>query len=453
MRIPSYLNRRDILDLARLATPVAMSRMSFMLMGLTDAVVLARHAPGQLPHVLNAFLPVGVAMGFGLGLVIGVQVLTAELAGAGRDLETGRIVRRGLVVALLYGLVSAAACILVAGPLMRWLGFDDTFATATASCTQILAYGLPGHMLFNACACYLEALRRPLVVTAIGAVAVVANLALDLTLVPDHGAAGVAWATTLSRYGMALAALVVVVRSTPALVWGGNPTPGECARQNGVGLGAGLANVAEWGSFNLTHVIATLTGLDAGALWGLTVQMMGSVFMIYVGLGSATSVRVAERFGRGDRRGVADASRLGIVAALVVGVVMGVAVWGLRDWLAVTGLDAEGQPDGARLAPLLARLLAAGAVVTLFDGLQGVASMALRAREVVWPPTAIHVASYAVVMVPLCWWLALGEGPGRGHGVWGVFTGVAVASVLAGILQAGLLEWYARRGGPVEPPC
>jgi hypothetical protein len=43
--LPSYLNRRDILDLARLAAPVALSRMSFMLMGLTDAVVLARHAP------------------------------------------------------------------------------------------------------------------------------------------------------------------------------------------------------------------------------------------------------------------------------------------------------------------------------------------------------------------------------------------------------------------------
>jgi MATE family multidrug resistance protein len=86
--------------------------------------------------------------------------------------------------------------------------------------------------------------------------------------------------------------------------------------------------------------------------------------------------------------------------------------------------------------------------VTLFDGLQGVASMALRAREVIWAPTAIHVASYAIVMVPLCWWLALGEGPGRGQGVWGVLVGVAVASVLAGVLQAVLLEWYTRGGGP-----
>jgi len=32
--------------------------------------------------------------------------------------------------------------------------------------------------------------------------------------------------------------------------------------------------------------------------------------------------------------------------------------------------------------------------------------------------------------------------------VWGVLAGVAVASVLAGVLQAVMLEWYTRGGGP-----
>lgn len=449
---PSFLDRRDVVDLLRLALPVAASRLTFMLMGLTDAVVLARHSPGQLPHILNAFLPIGVAMGFGLGLLMGVQVLTAELAGAGRELETGRVCRRGLAVAIVYGVVAAVVSGAVAAPLVGALGFDERFTAATARCTVILAWGLPAHMLFNACAYYLEALRRPAVVTAIGVAAVGLNLVLDLSLVPAHGAAGVAAATTLSRWAMAAAALAVVVRTTPVLVWGGTPLAGEFARQNGVGLGAGLANVAEWGSFNLTHAVATLSGLDAGAVWGLAVQLMGAVFMVYVGLGSATSVRVAERFGRGDRGGVADAARLGLSAAVAIGVAMAAVVWAFRGRLAAAVLAAEFAGEGARLAPLLASLLGAAALVTVFDGLQGVASMALRAREIVWPPTAIHVGSYALLMVPACWWLALGEptpalGPlGRGQGVWGVFWGVAAASCLAGVLQAGLLEWVCRRG-------
>jgi Na+-driven multidrug efflux pump len=65
--LPSYLNRRDALDLARLATPVALSRMSFMLMGLTDAVVLARisfktMAGAVIFLVLVANFPVGPAL-------------------------------------------------------------------------------------------------------------------------------------------------------------------------------------------------------------------------------------------------------------------------------------------------------------------------------------------------------------------------------------------------------
>jgi Na+-driven multidrug efflux pump len=46
-------------------------------------------------------------------------------------------------------------------------------------------------------------------------------------------------------------------------------------------------------------------------------------------------------------------------------------------------------------------------------------------------------------MVPLCWWLAFP----LGLGLWGVVIGVAIASILAGVLQAVLLEWVLRRGG------
>jgi len=69
--------------------------------------------------------------------------------------------------------------------------------------------------------------------------------------------------------------------------------------------------------------------------------------------------------------------------------------------------------------------------------------MALRACGVVWAPTAIHAASYVAVMVPLCWWLAFPAG----FGLWGVVAGVAVASILAGVLQAVLLERVLRGEG------
>ena len=100
-RLPAWARPKDMLDLTRLAVPVAISRASFMLMSLTDAVLLGRYAPGELPYVQNGWLPIGVLFGFGMGLMIGVQVLTAELNGAGKANETGRIFRRGMVETLL----------------------------------------------------------------------------------------------------------------------------------------------------------------------------------------------------------------------------------------------------------------------------------------------------------------------------------------------------------------
>lgn len=436
---PSVL--REVVDLVRLAVPTALTRASFVLMGLTDAVVLARVSPGELPRILNGWFPLAVAMGLGLGLMIGVQVVTAELAGAGRAAESGRVFRRGTLVALAYGLAAMVASTLLARPLVDAFGFDGELAAATAACTCILAYGLPAQMLFTACANYLEALRLPGVVTVIGFAAVVANVFLDLALVPTRGAAGVAWATTICRIGMAALGLVAAVWLTPALRRHGRPDPGEFRRQSFVGLGAGIANVAEWGSFTLTHVLATLVSVDAGAVWGLTTQVMSAAFMISIGLGSATGVRVAEAQGRRDARGVTSASRLGMLTWLVVGGVLALTMWIAREPLAATGLDAEQSAEAADLVPVLATMLAAAALVTIFDGLQGVASMALRAQEVVWLPTAIHLAAYVVLMLPACILLAFP----LGLGLWGVFLGVAGASVLAGILQAVVLEVTCRR--------
>jgi MATE family multidrug resistance protein len=442
-RLPQWAQPKEMLDLVRLAVPVAMSRASFMLMGLTDAVVLARHAPGQLPLVLNGWLPNGVFMGFGMGLMLGVSVMTAELNGSGKGRDTGRILRRGLWVGMLYGIAATLIVFAIARPLLDLLGFKSDLAAPIADVTRILAIGTLGHMLGISCSFYLEALRKPNLVTAVSMAAVVLNLVMDLILVPQFGAVGVAWATTGSRFFMMLAFLAVIGWVTPGFRKSAPAPKDEFARQNKVGVGTGIANVAEWGSFNLTFVIATLVSIDSGTIYGLTIQMMGVIFMIYVGMGTATSVRVAERYGRDDAQGVREASRLGVVAAIVMGLGLALILILLRDWVAIVSLNgSDAMSEGARLVPTLALMLAFAAFVTIFDGLQAVGAMALRAQGVVWTPTAIHVGSYILVMLPLCWWLALREG----HGVWGVFIGISVASILAGLGQVMALEWKAARG-------
>ena len=87
-------------------------------------------------------------------------------------------------------------------------------AASTAAVTRILAYGLIGHMISQACSYYLEALRRPLLVTIVMYVGVVINIFANLALVagwwgfPQMGVEGVAWATTGTRWMIAAIMLI-----------------------------------------------------------------------------------------------------------------------------------------------------------------------------------------------------------------------------------------------------
>jgi MATE family multidrug resistance protein len=76
------------------------------------------------------------------------------------------------------------------------------------------------------------------------------------------------------------------------------------------------------------------------------------------------------------------------------------------------------------------------------DAIQVVAAQALRARADVLMPTITHVASYAVVMLPLGWLLA-----DKLHmGVRGILLAVIAASWMAAGLLIGRFWMLSKRG-------
>ncbi len=462
MRLPVWARPKDISDLLRLAGPIAVSRMAMMLMSVTDAIVLGQFAPGELPFLLNSYLPHGIVMGFGIGILMGVQVLTAELAGSGKEQETGRIFRRGVIFAGMIGAFFAALIYFIAEGMFHAIFVDfapvspeksdlapATMASETASVTRILSFSVPAFMLAMACSNYLEGLRRPLIVTVASYVCVLMNVLLCLWFAGGYwggyklGAEGVAWATTGARITLMLILLVAVVRLTPALKRHGIAPAGEAWRQLKVGTGSAASNVAEWGGFNSTFVMASWISVAAGTLYGYATQLMGLCFMFYLGIAAATSVRVAEAVGRDDKAAVRDAGRLGVAATILVALALIVALICFNDALSRIFVNAKAMQDGVLLAPALAGLLIIAGVATLFDGLQATASFALRAQGVVWVPSVLHFASFFVVMLPACYYFAFV----LARGARGMMEGALLGVFVAAVAQTALLEWYAARVG------
>ena len=125
-----------------------------------------------------------------------------------------------------------------------------------------------------------------------------------------------------------------------------------------------------------------------------------------------------------------NAGRLGVAATMVMGVILGVLLVSLAGPISRLLVREDAIIRGIAIAPAIAALLWLAAAATVFDGLQATASFALRAQGMVWLPSAIHLSSFFVVMIPVCYWLAIPLGRGA-------------AGVLEGRLSAS--SWPGRR--------
>src|SRR4051812_27691425 len=100
--------RTEVAELLKLSGPVVISRLGIMVMGLSDATVVGRYSATQRGYHALAWSPTSVVVTMAIGLLTGVQVMTARAIGEGRRNETGAVLRRGLGYSLWIGVISAA---------------------------------------------------------------------------------------------------------------------------------------------------------------------------------------------------------------------------------------------------------------------------------------------------------------------------------------------------------
>jgi MATE family multidrug resistance protein len=446
MASSSHLWRRDLAALLRLTGPVAAARLGIMAMGLTDALVVGRYSAEQLGfQALGWALPAAALVG-GMGFLSGAQVMTARYVGEGRPDLTGGVLRRGLRYALGLGVLMGALLFAFGPALLKGFHMAPGLAEGAAPALRIFALSLPGALLGSCAGQYLEAIGRPSVSMGVMWTANIVNLGLDLLLVPGTfglpalGSVGAACATLGARGFLAAVLLIYIFRMKQARALGlfepardGRAAAGE---QRRVGYGAGASQLVEAAAFSGMNVVAGWIGALTVAGWAVVLNLSAIVFMAPLGLATAAAVLVGRAYGARDAAGVKRAAVLAFAVAALYGLVLGGLVLVFRTPIAAA----------YSANPVLIAQAAAGlALAALFfapDAVQVVAAQALRARADVLAPTVTHVASYAVVMLPLGWLLAIRFGLG--------LNGIVLAVVIASLMSAGLLIgrfwWLGRRG-------
>ncbi|MBL0967999.1 MAG: MATE family efflux transporter [Brevundimonas sp.] len=435
---------RDTLkELLNLAWPVVLARIGIMTMGLTDAIVVGHYASRELAYHSLAWAPSSVVLTTAVGLMMGVQILTARLRGEGRHGEIGAVLRRGMVYALQIGIASMLA-LAVFGPwVMQSVRFEEGLGEGASGPLVVFALSMPFYLVSVAAQFFLEGLSRPKPGMFAMWVANGVNIGLNLLLVPDllglgvDGAIASAWATFGARLALAVFLVIYIVRLPDAKAWNlwVKPArdPATEREQIKVGLGAGASNFIEVGAFAAMTLIAGMLGANETASWAIVINMSAIVFMLPMGLSSATAVLVGRAYGAQDRAGVVRAGLAGLGVVTALATVVALVIWPTADILV----------GAYTVDPALVAIAGPALVLsTLFfvaDGIQVVAAQANRAAGDVWWPTIMHFVSYGAIMMPLGWVLA------HRIGVDGLVWAVIVASLVSGALLTGRFIRVARR--------
>jgi MATE family multidrug resistance protein len=426
----------------RLAAPLALTELGWMLMGIVDTIMAGRLnaaavGAGSLGNML--FYPIAIS---GTGMLLGMDTLVAQAFGA----NDPRDCRRSLVngVWLSFALTPPLmAVILALIPAVHLAGTNPNVFAQFAPYTTVMNWSVAPLLCTAALRRYLQAVDvvHPILFAMVSSN--VLNALGDWALMFGHwgtprmGLEGSGWSTTLSRVYMMLVLAAAVLwheRKSGNLLFRVSWMPDleRIRRLAALGLPAAAQMLFEGSVFGLVTVWAAKLDEASLAAHSIAVQAIATTFMVPLGISSAAAVRVGQAIGRNDARGARTA---GSAALLLSTIFMGAAA--LAMTIAPRFIVRLFIDDPAVIASG-AVLLRIAAFFELFDGFQIVATGALRGLGDTRQPMIAHLLGYWVVGVPVAYVLCFP----LHWGAPGIWVGLTAALILIGI--ALVAAWWRR---------
>jgi MATE family multidrug resistance protein len=429
--------REHVLRTLRLAGPVMLARAGLLIMISVDTIMCGRVAAEQLAYYGIALAP---HLGFvlvGIGLLMGTVVVTAQTDGAGRPAECGRIWRLGLLNGALFG--SLFGLLLLPGEaILMALGQAPAISRGGGAVLVMFALGMPAMLMFAATTFFLEGIGRSTPGMVVMAIANLVNFGLNYALMFEPwqmGAAGAALATSITRWVMflALAAYVLAMRhrdhyGVAAPMAGHWPLERKLWR---LGWPIAVSFGLEHGAFFAAATFAGWLGAVPLAAYQIVLNTMGLIYMLAIGLATATAVRVGNAVGWRDRTGVAKAGWVGVGLGIAV---MLSLMPVLSGWSG--GIARIYTADPAVIA-IAAPGLGLAAWILVVDASQGILTGALRGAADIWACIGVQFISFWLICIPVCYLLAHPLNLGVAGLLWGLFVGLlGAALLLAGRFKA-----------------
>jgi len=435
-------DRRLWLEEARatlsLAWPMIIAQLAQVALQTTDVLMTGRLGPEALAAgALGAQLAIVFTI-FGIGVLLAVSPLVAQAKGARDPRGVRRSIRQGLWAAIVLAVVLMAGLAFTEGMLLA-VGQDPALSAAAGEYVGWAMLGMPGALAFIALRGFLGALSKPLPATVITFFAIPLNAFLNWVLMfgnlgaPALGLNGAGIATAVVQSAMCLT-LIAFVASHRRLrryhVFGRFWRPDWVRFREifALGLPIGLALIAEVGAFTAsTWIMGWISEIHVAA-HAIALQIATVAFMVPLGLGMATTVRVGLAHGARDPVRVRRAGLVGLLAGAAVMSLSAIVLLGLPEQIVGLFLNPQ-TPRDHRVFDLAVGFLFVAAVFQLADGVQVIAAHCLRGLSDTRYAFVAAAIGYWPVAFGLALLLAFPLGL-QGLGVWwGLALGLTVVAV------------------------
>ncbi len=434
---------REVRKLTLLATPVALTQLSSMLLWTIDLLMVGRIDVLSLNAVsLGRIWVMGTSI-CAMGLIFGLDAIASQAHGA-RDRERlGEVLLHAGTLALAVS-VPLGALWLATERLLLAFGQDPATAALAHRFVVVQIPGLPFFLLFVALKQYLQArgIVRPAMWVSFAACGF--NAGLNWLLIFGHwglprmGAVGAGVATAITEAMMLLGLLAAIrlyrlQRGSTTVVTLRRLRVQGLAEILRLGFPVAVMLALEYWAFAISSLWAGWLGPVDLAAHSIALNLASITYMVPLGIGLGASARVGNLIGAGDPRG---AQRAAWVAFALGGAVM--ACFALLFVLGRSLIPYAFTRDAA-VVTLAATLLPIVAAFELFDGLQVVGSGVLRGMGRTRPAALFNLVGYYALGLPLAAWLGRPERLGLVGIWWGLALGLAVVAALS-------VAWVAVRG-------
>lgn len=444
--MPLFSLFKELRLMVSVGIPIFIAQLTQIGMNFVDTLMAGQYSAEALAAVAVAgsiWLPLTL---FGVGCLLALPGMTAQMVGARQNGRTMHLLAQGILLSALLSLVLLTLLYFLSCN-MGQLGLDDTLAVLAGAYMRALLPGLPAFFLFVVVRSFLEgfAKTRPAMVVSIFALLV--NIPCNYALIygkwgaPELGAVGCGIATSICYWVMALALVVYTIlfvrrfmRSAIPAVQLDFPLIVKIFR---IGLPNALAICLECSLYAMSALLLAPLGAMVVAGHQVTMSYAGVVFTLPLSIGMTTTIRVGQFLGAEKLHHARMAAWVGLLLGVLCAVSIMVVTIVFREPIVRL------YNNDAAVVSLACELMLLCAAYQLFDVVQNISCGVLRGYNDTRVISFVCTLAYGVIGLPAGYILARTDWvvPALGAaGFWWGYTLALLCSSFAFLARVRLLH-------------